>query len=237
VITPDLDTLIEVETPEGILLELHPAGLVPRLYAYLIDLAVRWTVLIIAATILVRLGGIGVAAWMISIFLLEWLYPVAFELFAGGATPGKRALGLIVVMDNALPITPAASVIRNLLRVADFLPFAYGAGIITLLCRSDFKRLGDLAAGSCVVYRPTASSAVKFDEVSPRPPSFALSPRAQAAVILLAARTTQLSRERVDELAALAAAPTGLAAGSGTGVTERLLGIAQWLLGRDRDSV
>jgi uncharacterized RDD family membrane protein YckC len=233
VIPADLDTLIEVETPEGILLELHPAGLVPRLYAYLIDLAVRWTILMIAAIGLTRLGGIGKAAWFISIFLLEWLYPVAFELYASGATPGKRALGLIVVMDNALPVTPAASVIRNLLRVADFLPFAYGAGIVTLLCRSDFKRLGDLAAGSCVVYRPTASAAVKFDEVNARPPSYALSPRAQAAIILLAARTDRLSRERVDELAALAARPTGLQPDAGSRVTERLLGIAQWLLGRD----
>jgi len=144
VIPIDLDTLIEVETPEGILLELHPAGLVPRLYAFLIDLAVRWTILSVAATILSRLGGIGVAFWFIGIFLLEWLYPVAFELYAGGATPGKRALGLMVVMDNALPVTPAASVIRNLLRVADFLPFAYGVGIVAILCRADFKRLGDL---------------------------------------------------------------------------------------------
>jgi uncharacterized RDD family membrane protein YckC len=232
VIPIDLDTLIEVETPEGILLELHPAGLVPRLYAYLIDLAVRWIILVGAATILSRLGGIGTAFWLISIFLLEWLYPVAFELYAGGATPGKRALGVMVVMDNALPVTPAASVIRNLLRVADFLPFAYGIGIVTVLCRADFKRLGDLAAATCVVYRPVASPAATFDVAGPRPPNFALSPRAQAAIILLAARTAQLSRERVDELAALAAGPTGLPPDSGSQITERLLGIAQWLLGR-----
>ncbi len=231
-IPTDLDTLIEVETPEGILLELHPAGLVPRLYAYMIDLAVRWTVLIIALMFVRWLGGIGVAIWFISLFLGEWLYPVAFELYAGGATPGKRTMGLMVIMDNALPVTASASIIRNLLRVADFLPFAYGAGIVTLLSRADFKRLGDLAAGTCVVYRPAAPVAVKFAEVSPRPPAFALDARAQAAIIQLAARAGQLSRERVDELAMLAAGSTGLPINAGSRITERLLGIAQWLLGR-----
>jgi hypothetical protein len=73
---------------------------------------------------------------------------------------------------------------------------------------------------------------VTFDAAGPRPPNYSLSSRAQAAIILLAARTAQLSRERVDELAALAAGPTGLAPDSGSRITERLLGIAQWLLGR-----
>ena len=61
---------------------------------------------------------------MILLFALEWLYPVVFELTPSGATPGKRVFGLRVVMDNGLPVTPAASMTRNLLRAADFLPFA-----------------------------------------------------------------------------------------------------------------
>ncbi len=92
--------------------------------------------------------------YLIVAFLLEWLYPVAFELTRWGATPGKRALGLKVVMDNGLPVTPAASLTRNLLRVADFLPFLYGFATVCLLTRRDFKRLGDLAAATLVVYQP-----------------------------------------------------------------------------------
>jgi uncharacterized RDD family membrane protein YckC len=232
VIPTDLDTLIEVETPEGILLELHPAGLVPRLYAYMIDSAIRWTALVVALTLLRWLGGIGVAVWLISAFLAEWLYPVAFELYAAGSTPGKRTMRLMVVMDNALPVTAGASMIRNLLRFADVLPFGYGAGIVTVLARADFKRLGDLAAGTCVVYRPAAAPTVKFAEVRPRPPAFALDARAQAAIVQLAARAGQLNPERVDELAMLAAGSTGLPPNAGSRITERVLGIAQWLLGR-----
>ena len=45
-------------------------------------------------------------------------------------------------MDNGLPVTPAASFTRNLLRVADFLPFLFGAAIVSMLLRQDSKRLG-----------------------------------------------------------------------------------------------
>ena len=62
------------------------------------------------------------AFWLILFFALEWFYPVAFELTPSGATPGKRAFGLKVVMDNGLPVTPAASLTRNLLRVGRLSP-------------------------------------------------------------------------------------------------------------------
>ena len=93
---------------------------------------------------------------LILFFALEWLYPVAFELSRWGATPGKRVMGLKVVMDSGLPITPAASFTRNLLRVADFLPMLYGFALASMLIRKDFKRLGDIAAATLVVYRTAA---------------------------------------------------------------------------------
>src|SRR5207237_6321991 len=84
-------------------------------------------------------------------FLVEWLYPVLFEVLWTGASPGKRVVGLKVVMDNGLPVTAAASLARNILRAADFLPFFYGSAVICVLWRQDSKRLGDLAAGTMVV--------------------------------------------------------------------------------------
>ena len=86
--------------------------------------------------------------------MLEWFYPVVFELSRSGATPGKSVVGIKVVMDNGLPVTPAASFTRNLLRVADFLPFLFGAAIVSMLLRQDSKRLGDLAAATIVVHQP-----------------------------------------------------------------------------------
>src|SRR5271170_6886402 len=108
----ELDTVQSVETPEGVLLELSPAGLPARLFAYLLDFGIRLALMSVVGR-LATLGGIGVALWPISAFLLEWLYPVVFELSASGATPGKRVFGLTVLMDDGLPVTLAASVTRN----------------------------------------------------------------------------------------------------------------------------
>ncbi len=117
-----LDTVVTAETPEGILLELRPAGLSARFYAFVLDWAIRLAILYAAALAVAMMGGIGIAFWFILLFALEWFYPVAFELTASGATPGKRVFRLKVVMDNGLPVTPAASLTRNLLRVGRLSP-------------------------------------------------------------------------------------------------------------------
>ena len=187
-----------------------------------------WAAAIVAAI----MGGIGAAFWIILFFLLEWFYPVVFELSPSGTTPGKRAFGLKVVMDNGLPITPAASVTRNLLRVADFLPLGYGFAIVSMLIRSDSKRLGDIAAATMVVHESRAVPRIALANVEPLAPARPLAPEDQAAVIALAARAPSLTVERLDELAALAASVSGDRGRGGPDVTRRVLGVAQWVLGR-----
>lgn len=227
-----LDTVVSAETPEGIMIELRPAGLTPRLYAFMIDVIIRMSVLSMIATVARSMEGIGISLYLIVAFLLEWFYPVAFELSRWGATPGKRAFKLKVVMDSGLPVTPAASITRNLLRVADFLPFMFGFAAVSMLIRRDFKRLGDIAAATLVVYQPLASPKVTLDNVEPLAPVRALSPRDQAAVIAFAARAPRLTADRLDELAAFAAPVSGDDGQYGPEVTRRVLGVAQWLLGR-----
>lgn len=230
--TQVLDTTVEAETPEGILLELRPAGFVPRVYAFLIDFIIRIGIMWVVAIITVPMGGFGIALGLILYFGLEWFYPVFFELSRSGATPGKKSMGLKVVMDNGLPITPAASLTRNLLRTADFLPILYGFGLLSMLLRKDFKRLGDLAAATLVVYRSRPITRSTLDQVQPLAPVRPLSLRDQAAVIALAARAPRLNGERLDELAALAATVSGDDGRQGPEVTRRVLAVAQWLLGR-----
>jgi uncharacterized RDD family membrane protein YckC len=199
------------------------------------DVLIRLGVLYIAALVLLAtstFGGVGVALMLIGAFLLEWFYPVVFELSRMGATPGKKIFGLTVLMDTGLPITPAASITRNLLRTADFLPFLYGAGIVSMLLRKDFKRLGDLAAGTCVVHRLERTARVELGSVAPQPPEIPLDRREQAAVVAFAARLPRLTAERAEELAALAAPVVGSRIDDGRDLTQKLLGVAQWLVGK-----
>ena len=227
-----LDTVVAAETPEGLILELRPAGLSARYYAFMLDWAIRLGIMYAAAITTLPFGGVGLAFWIILLFGLEWLYPVAFELMSGGATPGKRAFGLKVIMDNGLPVTAAASMTRNLLRAADFLPFGYGFALVSLLIRADSKRLGDIAAATLVVHEPRAERRTVLDDVTPLAPARPLTAADQASLVALAGRAARLTPERLDELAALAAAVSGDTGRRGREVTGRVLGVAQWVLGR-----
>ena len=227
-----LDTRYAAETPEGIALWLRPAGVVPRFYAYLIDAAIRFFFFSISFLFLALLGTFGEGLALVLLFLLEWLYPVAFELSAGAATPGKRMLGLTVVLDSGLPITPAASLTRNLLRAADFLPSFYAFGLLSMLFRHDFKRLGDLAAGTLVVHMPRAEFLRGTPPPAPaRAPAVPLTARAQAAIVAWAGRVTRLTEARADELAEIAV-PVVVPRAMGGDRVAALVGVAHWLLGR-----
>jgi uncharacterized RDD family membrane protein YckC len=212
---------------------LRPAGLSPRFCAFALDRLIRLLILYATAIAATLMAGLGMAFFLIMLFALEWFYPVLFELTLAGATPGKRAFGLKVVMDDGLPVTPAASVTRNLLRVADFLPFAYGFAIASILLRRDCKRLGDLAAATLVVHEARAAAPrIVLTAVPPVAPVRPLVPEDQAAIVALAARAPRLTTARLDELAALAAPVTGDQGRSGPEVTLRVLGVAQWVLGQ-----
>ena len=62
------------------MIELRPAGLTARFYAFLIDQMIRFSVLSVLAGVTGTMQGIGIGIYLIAIFALEWFYPVAFEL-------------------------------------------------------------------------------------------------------------------------------------------------------------
>ena len=234
-----LDTTVHAETPEGIDILLRPAGVSARVLAYALDFGIRAVVYSVAAAILGAIHGLGGGLMLILVFGLEWIYPIVFELLPGAATPGKRVLGLQVTMDTGLPVTPAAAVTRNLLRAADMLPFAYAAGLTSMLVRRDFKRLGDIVAGTLVVHSDHVRLAGALPAAEPLAPRVALTRARQVAILHLAGRAARLTPERVDELATLAEEvlpPPDLAPGRAAPPPirpgPRLLAVAQWLAGQ-----
>ena len=135
-------------------------------------------------------------------------------------------------MDTGLPVTPAASLTRNLLRAADFLPSFYAFGALAILWRHDFKRLGDLAAGTLVVHVERAGPRARAPPPAPaRAPAVALPAAAQAAIAAAAGRVPRLTEARADELAEIAVPVVAPRAMHGDRVGA-LVGVAHWLLGR-----
>jgi uncharacterized RDD family membrane protein YckC len=227
---PPLDTIRRIATPEGIELALRLAGPVPRALAWVIDLLLRLAILLAISSVAGTFGGVGQAVLLISWFVLEWLVPAWCEVHLAGATPGKRALGLMVVHDDGRPIRWGAALTRNLLRAVDFLPAFYACGLVTMLAGRDFKRIGDLAAGTIVVYREQKTQPATVPNAVAAAPGMPLLVTEQRIVLDLAARTTSLTAERAAELAAI---PARLVEHTqGAQATGRLLAIANHLLGR-----
>ncbi len=80
-------------------------------------------------------------------------YFIVFEWVMNGQTPGKRVMGIRVIKDGGYALRFLDSLVRNLLRVVDFLPFGYGVGLATVLLTARSQRLGDLAAGTLLVHQ------------------------------------------------------------------------------------
>jgi len=223
-----MDTMYRVETPEGIDLEVQLAGPVPRVLAYSIDLLIRSVLIGIFSAVLLFLGKMGAGLFLVVSFLMEWFYPVFYEVYREGQTPGKRRMRLAAVNDDLTPITWDASMTRNLLRAADFLPFGYLLGLISICVGKNFQRLGDLAAGTIVIHQPAVQRINKLPEVSPVMPPVNLTMEDQIAIVGFTQRHQQLTKARQEELAEILQPVTHR---EPKAAVSYLQGIGAWLLG------
>jgi len=159
-----MDERVSIITPDHIELDFETAGLGSRLMAGIIDLFVIFGiffVLLIGGTLAgITALGFGArgsstvffAVVVILLYAVLWGYFVFFEALWGGQTPGKRAAGIRVVLDNGLPVGWRESALRNLVRAADMLPPpACLVGSVMILISNRSKRLGDLLAGTMVI--------------------------------------------------------------------------------------
>lgn len=143
-------------TPEAVVLGLPVASVGSRALALVVDLLIQATVLVVllfaASRAAVLQGGwIAVAVGLLVVFGVLFVYPVAFETFWRGRTPGKAALGLRVVTVEAAPVGFRHAAIRAALGLMDFYATSGGAAVISALFTRRAQRLGDLAAGTLVI--------------------------------------------------------------------------------------
>ncbi len=162
--TNSLETL-RIDTPENVTFDYEVAGIGSRFLAALVDTALIGLLQVIVIGTLIVLGfelssvsssGSRVY-WLLALlglisFVFFWGYYIFFEALWNGQTPGKRMIGLRVIRLDGTPVSLAEVVIRNLLRILDLLPTAYGVGVVTMFITDKSRRLGDLAAGTVVVH-------------------------------------------------------------------------------------
>jgi len=172
-----------IETPEQTSIEFPLAGIGSRFLAILVDSLIQGAVIFVLGMIVLVLGlgytltGLGrlssAPIWVLAIlillyFFLMYGYFMMFEAIWNGQTPGKRLTHIRVIKDSGQPITTIDAVGRNLLRIVDQMPFAYGVGVICAWISPQSKRLGDYVAGTVVVHeKPFENIALKFEVTAP----------------------------------------------------------------------
>jgi uncharacterized RDD family membrane protein YckC len=207
-----------VLTPERVNLEYGIAGIGSRAGAAIVDTLIQLTVLMVvtialgAAAAVAGVGGVAldadtlgivaVALWVLAAFIVTSGYYMVFEIVWNGQTPGKRLLNVRVIRESGYPIRPVDSVIRNLVRLVDWLPFLYGFGALVMLFNKRSKRLGDFAAGTMVVREGaprTLSTVAPMATVKEQQPAYALS-SADATLVrdFLMRRSSMDPRVRAD---------------------------------------
>jgi uncharacterized RDD family membrane protein YckC len=158
-----LDHRIEISTPERVTVAYELAGVGSRMLAQAIDALVVSGILIglfVAAGAIP--GPIALALAIGGATLTPVGYFVLLEWLRHGSTPGKAALRLRVICATGEPVGLQESAVRNLVRIADFLPGAYVLGGICAMASRDGRRLGDMAAGTIVVRLSEGDGAARF---------------------------------------------------------------------------
>jgi uncharacterized RDD family membrane protein YckC len=205
------DTSLGALTPEGIEFVLFPAGLPVRTAAYGIDKIIQWCVLlaiVIAAKVFDGAGG----SWLMLIlnFCVDWFYHVICELMFRGQSPGKRIMGIRVVRSDGAPVDPSSSFLRNLLRFADTFFFFFPIALVSIAASPGFRRLGDWAGGTLVVYTPRVSGFASglerrernswISRLAPIAPPLPLSHEEKKAILMFARRYPLLGELRAGEI-------------------------------------
>jgi uncharacterized RDD family membrane protein YckC len=170
----------------------------------------QWVIIIITTiTVSVLRESMGVWLALIINFLVDWFYHVICELTLRGQSLGKRMRGLRVVKNDGSPVDPSASFLRNLLRFADTFFFCFPIAFISIAASRGFKRIGDWAGGTLVVYssmaknNPRSSLSLILEKYEPITPSRPLSGDEKEAVINFARRYPLLGEARANEIAGI----------------------------------
>jgi len=150
-------------SPEKTVLTYRLAGLGSRIIAHLLDLVIiGGGIVCLTMLILWFFGSVdtGIALFLVQLLfvLSPFLYFILLEGLWNGLTIGKKATGIRVRMADGTPVKFSAALGRNLLRPADMLPGTYFVGFAAIFTNPQSQRIGDLVAGTIVVYekRPLA---------------------------------------------------------------------------------
>jgi uncharacterized RDD family membrane protein YckC len=168
--------IVEIESPEQIRIPYMIASPFTRLLALIVDVCILYMSLAVLVILLIflnilhlsggltgtfrnlrniagssALSGISVFFIMLLDFIMQWGYFIFFEVIMNGRTPGKVIFGLRVINYNGKPLDIISIILRNFIRIFDQQYSFYLGAFFCIILNKDFRRIGDLAAGTIVI--------------------------------------------------------------------------------------
>ncbi len=163
------DARLRIDSITGVPLELAIVGPGGRSFAFVIDFHIRllvalaWFYGFVALITSLSAGPESTPGWLAFIgtvppFIIYLLYHPILEVLMAGRTPGKRIAGIrIVTLEGMIPGTGAIAV-RNIFRFVDGLPIMYVVGLASTFATRRHQRIGDLAAGTLLIYEDSGKA-------------------------------------------------------------------------------
>ena len=219
-----LDSTLKLESFTGVDIELRTAGVYVRGIARFVDDVIKLVLIAAVGLITMPFGNLGTGIALIMIFVIWWFYSVIFEVSMDGVTPGKHLMGLRAVNADGTPIGFISSMIRSALLFVDALPVFYVCGIVTMAISGSHQRIGDIVAGTVVIYSKRSKS--RYSKTNARGNQVPVGLTTEERMLFLAyqERINDLAPERAIELAETL---TPLLGKSGGEAVSETLGIAQ----------
>ena len=163
-----VNELIHVHSADAMTYELEIAGVGARSYAFILD----WHIRLLAALVWIYLAAFlfydlsifstmfeenaadTAAAWIILLpaTIVYFFYHPVLEIAMHGSTPGKRSAGVRLITLEGFSPGIGSILIRNIFRLIDGLPGVYTVGLLVAIFTRNHVRIGDIAAGTVLVY-------------------------------------------------------------------------------------
>jgi uncharacterized RDD family membrane protein YckC len=161
-----MESTLRIPSVTGVDVELTIAGPGGRGYAFVID----WHIRFLAAAAWWLAGTFALAGGLRAlrpedlgpnyVFLvvlpslaIYFLYHPVLEVLLRGQTPGKRMAGVrLVALAHGGTPGIGALLVRNVFRLVDALPSFYAIGLVMTMVTKNAARIGDIAAGTVLVY-------------------------------------------------------------------------------------
>jgi uncharacterized RDD family membrane protein YckC len=189
---------------------LEVAGVGARSYAFVLD----WHIRLLIALVWIYLSAFlfydfSVFATVFAgdpadtaglvIFLpaiaVYFLYHPVLEIAMHGRTPGKQMAGVRLITHTGAAPGFGRNLIRNLFRLVDGIPGVYTVGLLVAMFTRYHVRIGDIVAGTVLVYQQSRAQAPRADMVQP-PLNSGLSAENHALLLELLERWQQLDKKQ-----------------------------------------